>query len=107
VLKRIAAHCAYCQGLKQAGLLIGSGPLVPRNDDAFLLPVLGSNRRRLAQANREVPCDGNTAGRPVENGTSGDATSGSAELLAEFKPRYAVVTACLLQLIPRLGVMRR
>lgn len=39
VLKHVDAHRAYCQGLKQEGLLIASGPLVPRNGGAFLLRV--------------------------------------------------------------------
>ena len=30
VVKHLDSHRAYCQGLKQEGLLIASGPLVPR-----------------------------------------------------------------------------
>jgi len=39
VLKHIDAHRAYLQGLKQEGLLLAAGPLVPRNGGAFLLRV--------------------------------------------------------------------
>ena len=39
VLRHIDAHRAYCQGLKQEGLLIASGPLVPRIGGALLLRV--------------------------------------------------------------------
>ena len=39
VLKHIDSHRAYLQGLKQEGLLIASGPLVPRNAGALLLRV--------------------------------------------------------------------
>ena len=35
VLKHVDAHRAYCQGLRQEGLLIASGPLVPRNGGRF------------------------------------------------------------------------
>ena len=39
VLKHIDSHRAYLAGLKQEGLLIASGPLVPRNGGALLLKV--------------------------------------------------------------------
>ena len=39
VLKHIESHRAYLAGLKQDGLLIASGPLVPRNGGALLLKV--------------------------------------------------------------------
>jgi uncharacterized protein YciI len=39
VLKHLDPHRAYLQGLKQEGLLIASGPLVPRNGGALLLRV--------------------------------------------------------------------
>ena len=39
VLKHIESHRAYLAGLKQEGLLIASGPLVPRNGGALLLKV--------------------------------------------------------------------
>ena len=39
VQKHLDAHRAYCQGLKQEGLLIASGPFSPRNGGAFLLRV--------------------------------------------------------------------
>ena len=39
VVKHTDAHRAYLQGLKQEGLLIASGPLVPRNGGALLLRV--------------------------------------------------------------------
>ncbi len=39
VLKHIDAHRAYLQGLKQEGLLLAAGPLVPRNGGALLLRV--------------------------------------------------------------------
>ena len=39
VLKHIDSHRAYLAGLKQQGLLIASGPLVPRNGSALLLKV--------------------------------------------------------------------
>ena len=39
VLKHIDSHRAYLAGLKQEGLLIASGPLVPRNGGALLLRV--------------------------------------------------------------------
>jgi uncharacterized protein YciI len=39
ILKHVDAHRAYCQGLKQEGLLLASGPLAPRNGGAMLLRV--------------------------------------------------------------------
>ena len=39
VLKHIESHRAYLAGLKQEGMLIASGPLVPRNGGALLLKV--------------------------------------------------------------------
>lgn len=39
VLKHTDAHRAYLQSLKQKGLLLASGPLVPRNGGALLLRV--------------------------------------------------------------------
>jgi uncharacterized protein YciI len=39
VLKHVDAHRAYCQGLKQEGLLLASGPMAPRNGGIFLLRV--------------------------------------------------------------------
>jgi uncharacterized protein YciI len=39
VLKHIDSHRAYLAGLKQEGLLIASGPLVPRIGGALLLKV--------------------------------------------------------------------
>ena len=39
VLKHIDSHRAYLAGLKQEGMLIASGPLVPRNGGALLLKV--------------------------------------------------------------------
>ncbi len=39
VQKHVDAHRAYCQGLKQEGLLLASGPLAPRNGGAMLLRV--------------------------------------------------------------------
>ncbi len=39
VTKHTDAHRAYLQGLKQEGLLIASGPLVPRHGGALLLRV--------------------------------------------------------------------
>jgi uncharacterized protein YciI len=39
VLKHVDAHRAYCQGLKQEGLLLVSGPLAPRYGGAMLLRV--------------------------------------------------------------------
>lgn len=39
VVKHTDAHRAYLQGLKQEGLLIASGPFVPRNGGALLLRV--------------------------------------------------------------------
>ena len=39
VLKHIDSHRAYLAGLKQEGLLLASGPLVPRNGGALLLKV--------------------------------------------------------------------
>jgi uncharacterized protein YciI len=39
VLKHIDAHRAYLQGLKQEGLLLAAGPLVPRSGGALLLRV--------------------------------------------------------------------
>jgi|SRR6516165_7616850 uncharacterized protein YciI len=39
VLKHVDSHRAYLAGLKQEGLLIASGPLVPRNGGALLLKV--------------------------------------------------------------------
>ena len=39
VLKHIDSHRAYLAGLKQEGLLIASGPIVPRSGGALLLRV--------------------------------------------------------------------
>jgi uncharacterized protein YciI len=39
VLKHVDSHRAYLAGLKQEGLLIASGPLVPRNGGMLLLRV--------------------------------------------------------------------
>ena len=39
VLKHIDSHRAYLAGLKQEGLLIASGPIVPRNGGILLLRV--------------------------------------------------------------------
>jgi uncharacterized protein YciI len=39
VLKHTDSHRAYLQELKQEGLLIASGPMVPRNGGALLLRV--------------------------------------------------------------------
>jgi len=39
VLKHTDAHRAYLQGLKQEGLMVASGPLVPRSGGALLLRV--------------------------------------------------------------------
>ena len=39
VLKHIDAHRAYLQGLKRKGLLLASGPFVPRSGGALLLRV--------------------------------------------------------------------
>ena len=39
VLRHVDSHRAYLAGLKQEGLLIASGPLVPRNGGALLLRV--------------------------------------------------------------------
>jgi uncharacterized protein YciI len=39
VLKHTDAHRAYLQGLKQEGLLIASGPMVPRSGGLLLLRV--------------------------------------------------------------------
>ena len=39
VLKHIDSHRAYLAGLKQEGMLIASGPLVPRKGGALLLKV--------------------------------------------------------------------
>lgn len=39
VQKHVDAHRAYLQGLKQEGLLIAGGPLVPRTGGAILLRV--------------------------------------------------------------------
>ena len=39
VLKHIDAHRAYLQGLKQEGMLLASGPMVPRHGGALLLRV--------------------------------------------------------------------
>ena len=39
VLKHVDSHRAYLAGLKQEGLLIASGPLVPRNGSMLLLRV--------------------------------------------------------------------
>ena len=39
VVKHLDSHRAYCQGLKQEGLLIASGPFDPRTGGALLLRV--------------------------------------------------------------------
>ena len=39
VLKHVDSHRAYLAGLKQEGVLIASGPLVPRNGGMVLLRV--------------------------------------------------------------------
>jgi len=39
VQRHTDAHRAYLQGLKQEGLLIASGPMVPRNGGALLLRI--------------------------------------------------------------------
>ena len=39
VLKHVDSHRAYLAGLKQEGLLIASGPMVPRNGGILLLRV--------------------------------------------------------------------
>jgi uncharacterized protein YciI len=39
VQKHVDAHRAYLQTLKQEGLLLASGPLVPRNGGALLLRI--------------------------------------------------------------------
>ena len=47
------AHRAYCQGLKQEGLLIASGPFVPRNGGAFLLRVPDNEAQATLDSIRE------------------------------------------------------
>jgi uncharacterized protein YciI len=37
VVKHLEEHRAYCRDLKEEGLLLASGPLVPRNGGAMLL----------------------------------------------------------------------
>ena len=39
VLKHVDPHRAYLRGLQEQGLLLASGPLVPRNGGALLLRV--------------------------------------------------------------------
>jgi len=39
VQKHLDAHRAYCKGLKQQGVLIASGPVMPRNGGAMLLRI--------------------------------------------------------------------
>jgi uncharacterized protein YciI len=39
VLKHIESHRAYLQGLKQEGMLLASGPFVPRSGGGLLLRV--------------------------------------------------------------------
>jgi len=39
VLKHIDPHRAYLQGLKHEGILVASGPLVPRSGGALLLRI--------------------------------------------------------------------
>lgn len=39
VVKHLDAHRAYCQGLKEEGLLLASGPFVPRAGGALLLRI--------------------------------------------------------------------
>jgi uncharacterized protein YciI len=39
VVKHVDAHRAYCQGLKQEGLLLASGPFEPRTGGALLLRI--------------------------------------------------------------------
>jgi uncharacterized protein YciI len=43
VLRHIDAHRGYLQGLKQEGLLLASGPVVPRSGGALLLRVPDDN----------------------------------------------------------------
>ena len=50
VLKHVDAHRAYCQGLKQEGLLLASGPRLLLKE---VVLQLRKNHRRLARP--EVP----------------------------------------------------
>jgi uncharacterized protein YciI len=53
VLKHLDAHRAYCQNLKQEGLLIASGPFVPRVGGAFLLRVPDDEAQATLDSIRE------------------------------------------------------
>ena len=53
VLKHIDSHRAYLAGLKQEGLLIASGPLVPRNGSALLLKVPDDEARATLDSIRD------------------------------------------------------
>ena len=53
VLKHIDSHRAYLAGLKQEGLLIASGPLVPRHGGALLLKVPDNEAQATLDSIRE------------------------------------------------------
>ena len=50
VLQHLDAHRAYCQGLKQEGLLIASGPFTPRSGGALVLRCPTTKPRRHSTA---------------------------------------------------------
>ncbi len=47
------AHRAYLQSLKQQGLLLASGPLVPRNGGALLLRVADNEAQAMLDRIRD------------------------------------------------------
>jgi uncharacterized protein YciI len=53
VLKHTDAHRAYLQGLKQEGLLIASGPMVPRSGGVLLLRVPDSEAHATLDSIRD------------------------------------------------------
>jgi uncharacterized protein YciI len=53
VLKHVDAHRAYLQGLKQEGLLLVSGPLVPRHGGALLLRIPDNEAQATLDSIRE------------------------------------------------------
>ena len=53
VLKHTDAHRAYLHGLKQEGLLIASGPIIPRSGGALLLRVPDNEAQQTLDSIRD------------------------------------------------------
>jgi uncharacterized protein YciI len=74
VLKHIDSHRAYLAGLKQEGLLIASGPLVPRNGGALLLKVPDDEAQATLDSIRDNDPFTRFVARVVREGIVGDSS---------------------------------